>query len=109
MIADADLPSLVAAAGALGFVSTKEGFGFAAMEALVAGVPVVARDLPVLREVFADAVRYAVDPRTIVAHLGAVLASRPDPSAGQRLAGSFTWDAAAVAHVDLYHQVLAAR
>jgi glycosyltransferase-like protein len=45
-----DLPGLVAGAGAFAFPSTKEGFGLAAMEALAAGVPLVTRDLPVLRE-----------------------------------------------------------
>ena len=44
------------------FPSTKEGFGLAAMEALAAGRPVVTRDLPVLREVFGDTVRYASTP-----------------------------------------------
>lgn len=48
----ADLPALVAAADVLAFPSTKEGFGLAAMEPLAAGVPVVTRELPVLREVF---------------------------------------------------------
>ena len=51
----------MAAADVFAFPSTKEGFGLAAMEALAAGVPVVVRDLPVLREVFGDAVRYASD------------------------------------------------
>ena len=106
VIDDDDVPSLVAAASALGFVSTKEGFGLAAMEALAAGVPVVARDLRVLRGIFAGSVRYAVDPPSIAAHLEAVLAQRPDPVVGQRLAASFTWDAAAAAHLAFYHRVL---
>ena len=65
VVDDDELPALVAAAGALAFVSTKEGFGLAAMEALAAGVPVVARDLPVLREVFGPTVAYAADPPSI--------------------------------------------
>ncbi|MCW2947900.1 MAG: glycosyl transferase family 1, partial [Actinoallomurus sp.] len=51
----AGLPSLVAAADAFAFPSIKEGFGLAAMEALAAEVPLVVRDLPVLREVFGPA------------------------------------------------------
>ena len=54
-----DLPSLVAAASVFAFPSTKEGFGLAAMEALAAGVPVIASDLPVLREIFGGAARFA--------------------------------------------------
>ena len=42
-------PGLVAGAAAFAFPSRQEGFGLAAMEALAAGVPLVARDLPVLR------------------------------------------------------------
>lgn len=101
-VPDDELPSLVGEAAALGFVSTKEGFGLAAMEALAAGVPVVARDLPVLREVFGDVVRYADDVPGIAAALAAVLADPPAPAAGRGLAAGFTWRAAAEAHLDFY-------
>ena len=69
-------------------------------------MPVVARDLPVLREIFRDTVRYAVDPPGVAAHLEAVLRSRPDPVAGQRLAATNTWDAAAAAHLAFYDRLL---
>ncbi|MFL2000359.1 MSMEG_0565 family glycosyltransferase [Microbacterium sp. A1-JK] len=106
-LADGDVPSLVAGATVLGFVSTKEGFGLAAMEALAAGVPVVARDLPVTREVFGDAVTYATDVRQISDALERVLGGGAvDPAAGRRLARSFTWSAAARAHEDFYRAVL---
>ncbi len=68
------LPALVAEADVFAFPSTKEGFGLAAMEALAAGVPVVVRDLPVLREVFGDAVRYAPDAESLADELAAGLA-----------------------------------
>ncbi|MCW2795577.1 MSMEG_0565 family glycosyltransferase [Nocardioides sp.] len=97
-----ELPALVAEASALAMVSTKEGFGLAAMEALAAGVPVVARDLPVLREVFGSAVRFAGDPPSIAAALDAVIGSPPDPDVGRELAASFTWANAAAAHLDFY-------
>lgn len=102
VLADDELPALVSQAEALAFVSTKEGFGLAAMEALAAGVPVVARDLPVLREVFGDAVTYATDPPSIAAALGRVLTAPPDPSVGMVLAGRHTWRRAAVAHRRFY-------
>lgn len=103
---DPDLPALVAEASALGFVSTQEGFGLAAMEALAAGVPVVARDLPVLREVFDGAVRFAADVPAIADALAAVLHDRPAPAAGQALAATYTWDAAAGEHVEFYREAL---
>ena len=97
-----ELPSLVAQAAALAMVSTKEGFGLAAMEALAAGVPVVARDLPVLREVLGDCVGFGSDPASIATALGSVLDDPPDPAPGRALAASYTWERAARAHRDFY-------
>jgi glycosyltransferase-like protein len=110
-VEDAALPGLVAGASAFAFPSTKEGFGLAAMEALAAGVPVVARDLPVLREVFAGAVRFAADGEGFAAafagELAGVLAGgdASDPArtvVGRALADSHSWDAVAQAHVAAY-------
>ncbi|GAA4390861.1 MSMEG_0565 family glycosyltransferase [Tsukamurella soli] len=102
-VAEEELPSLVAGCDAFAFPSTKEGFGLAAMEALAAGRPVVARDLPILREVFGDTVTYAADVPALAARLADALT--PDPvrtAAGRTLARSLTWAAAARAHVEFY-------
>jgi glycosyltransferase-like protein len=105
-----ELPSLVAAADVFAFPSTKEGFGLAALEALAAGVPTVMSDLPVLREVFRDAVLFADSPTT-AAGLAAALAEaldRPDPVRrvnGEALARAHTWSAAARSHLDLYEEI----
>nr|WP_308129127.1 glycosyltransferase [Actinoplanes polyasparticus] len=98
------LPALVAGAAAFAFPSTKEGFGLAAMEALAAGIPVVVRDLPVLREVFGPAVGYGHDPSSLAAALLQAV-KEPDPSrrdAGRALAAAHTWEAAARRHVEFY-------
>jgi glycosyltransferase involved in cell wall biosynthesis len=81
------------------------------MEALAAGVPVVARDLPVLREVFAGAVRFAPDrgdfPESFAGELADVLTGA-DPAGparaavGRALAASHSWDAVAQAHLAAY-------
>jgi glycosyltransferase-like protein len=102
VVPEEQLAALVAGASAMAFVSTKEGFGLAAMEALAAGVPVVARDLPVLREVFGDAVRFAAEPMAMAGSLASVLSDPPDPAIGRALAASYTWEAAAAAHLELY-------
>ncbi|AZG47104.1 MSMEG_0565 family glycosyltransferase [Gordonia insulae] len=102
-VPDDDLPSLVAACDVFAFPSTKEGFGLAAMEALSAGRPVVARELPILREVFGDTVTYADSPSSLARAL--LDARTPDPhrrDAGRTLAQSLTWDAAARSHLDFY-------
>ena len=105
---DDDVPTLVAAASILGFVSTKEGFGLAAMEALAAGVPVVARSLPVVREVFGDAVAYASDPGEAADRMDEILrGDAPDPDLGRALAARHTWEAAAERHERFYEAVIA--
>lgn len=103
-VPDGDLPPLVAAAGAFAFPSVKEGFGLAAMEALAAGVPVVVRDLPVLREIFGTAARFATDAPTFAAALATAL-TRDDPArraAGHDLAAGHTWAEAARRHLAFY-------
>jgi glycosyltransferase-like protein len=106
-VAHADLPSLVASAGAFAFPSTIEGFGLAAMEALAAGVPLVTRDLPVLREVFDGAALFGTDPASIASVLRQAL-DQPDPArqaAGRLLAARHTWQAAAQAHMAFYRSL----
>lgn len=109
VVDDLELPTLVAQADALAFVSTKEGFGLAAMEALAAGVPVVARDLPVLREVFGPTVAYASTPEEIAEALADSLTGRGLASAGRVLARSYTWERAALAHTAFYEAHLERR
>jgi len=58
---DTELAALLAEARALLFPSFAEGFGLPVAEALAAGVPVIASELPVLREVAADVPDY-LDP-----------------------------------------------
>ncbi|WP_369251533.1 glycosyltransferase [Streptomyces sp. R41] len=85
----------------------KGGFGLAAMEALAAGVPLVVRDLPVLREVFGPAARFADTPEGLAAALGRALTSY-DPvraAAGRRLAARHTRGEATERHLAFYRSV----
>ncbi|WP_405059413.1 MSMEG_0565 family glycosyltransferase [Kribbella sp. NBC_01505] len=101
------LPALVAAADVFAFPSVKEGFGLAPLEALAAGVPLVVSDLPVFREIFAGTATYATDPPALAQALRAALTqSAPDRrTAGHALAASYTWPAAAQAHLALYNSL----
>ena len=57
-LGDATAMGLVAGAKALLFPSLAEGFGLPPLEAATLGVPVIANDLPVLREVLGDLAVY---------------------------------------------------
>jgi glycosyltransferase involved in cell wall biosynthesis len=99
-VADADLPSLYAGAELLVFPSLSEGFGLPVLEAFACGTPVVASDVPALREIggqeliVCDATR--VD--ALAAAIDSALARPPDRARRARLvahAGRFTWERAA--------------
>ncbi|MGW5248386.1 MSMEG_0565 family glycosyltransferase [Streptomyces sp. NPDC004129] len=102
-----ELPALVAAADVFAFPSLKEGFGLAAMEALAAGIPLVVRDLPVLREVFDPAARFAATPEELASELGHALTTDAPArrSAGRELALRHTWTEAAHRHIALYRSL----
>ncbi len=105
-VADDDLRRVVAGACALVLPSRDEGFGLTVLEALAAGTPVVASDLPVLREVGGTAVAYAPvgDAEGFATTLAAVLASPGDPSTRRAQAAGFTWQRSADGHRAAYAQ-----
>jgi glycosyltransferase involved in cell wall biosynthesis len=77
------------------------------MEALAAGVPLVARDLPVLREVFGEPARFAASPHDFATELYEAL-TQPDPdrrAAGRALAARHTWPVAAHRHLAFYQSL----
>jgi glycosyltransferase involved in cell wall biosynthesis len=109
-VPDAELPGWYAAADVLAFPSTKEGWGLAVLEAMSAGLPVVASDLPVFREYLRpgrDALMVpAADADALAAALGAVLddgalAGRLR-AAGHEVCARFTWDRCAAEHQRIY-------
>ena len=61
----------------------------------------VTRDLPVLREVFGGAARFAADPAGFARELRAALVGT-DPAPGRALARRYPWAAAAEAHRNFY-------
>jgi glycosyltransferase-like protein len=109
-VPDAELPAWYAAADVLAFPSTKEGWGLAVLEAMSAGLPVVASDLPVFREYLTsgrDALLVPVDDAPALA--GALTAVLDDPDLAAKLreaalatAQRFTWARSAAEHQAIY-------
>ena len=103
------LRAVVAGSSGLLFPSLDEGFGLPPLEAMAAGVPVVAADLPVTREVLGDEAAYR-SPTDAEGWLDAVgdLATSPvgTPESRRLRAGAFTWAATAKATVTAYRRAL---
>ncbi len=94
--------------------SRKEGFGLPMLEAMAAGVPVIASDIPALREVGAGAAIY-VPPDDADAWAQAITAIAADAgmradriARGRARAEAFTWQATARALADIYAEAAAA-
>ena len=108
-----DLARVVAGAAALVFPSWYEGFGLPALEALACGTPVVASDLPALREVLDDQAEL-VPPGDAAALADALARVLEDPggeparTARRTRAAAFTWAACAQATLAAYRRALEA-
>jgi glycosyltransferase-like protein len=109
-VADTELPAWYAAADVLAFPSTKEGWGLAVLEAMSAGLPVVASDLAVFREYLRpgrDALLVPVDDASaLAAALASVLDDRQLAgrlrSAGRKVAARYSWARSAAEHQAIY-------
>ncbi len=109
-VADAELPAWYAASDVLAFPSTKEGWGLAVLEAMSAGLPVVASDLPVFREYLRpgrDALLVPVDDApALAAALAAVLDDHQLAGelrgAGRAVCERFSWARSAAEHRAIY-------
>ncbi len=89
---DAELAQLYRQGAGLLMASNHEGFGLPIVEAALAGLPVLARDLPVFREVAGEHARYfsGADPDALARTLSAWMAAGFTPgSAGMN---PLTWD-----------------
>ncbi|XBB68495.1 glycosyltransferase family 1 protein [Nocardioides sp. WV_118_6] len=112
---DADeLAGLYASASAYVFPTRFEGFGLPVLEAMAAGCPVLASELPVLREAGGAAME-TFDPTSAPAIATAVRRLVADPArqealraAGRARAAEFTWRRTAEATVASYRRTVAA-
>jgi len=108
----ADIPHLLREADLLFIPSLWEGFGIAAVEAMAAGLPVVAGDVPGLRDVVGTKAGILVDPCSIsgMSHaLERVLTDRDLyrrlGSAGPERASAYSIRECALRHLEIYECV----
>jgi glycosyltransferase involved in cell wall biosynthesis len=98
---DERIVSLLAGATAFAFPSVYEGFGLPVVEAMAAGAPVLASDIPVMREVAGDAAVLLppADPGAWGRAIGQLATDDERRTAliqvGRRRAATFSWDATA--------------
>jgi len=102
---------LTAGATVLAYPSLDEGFGLPPLEAMASGVPVVASNAAVLRDVLGDAA-LLVDPTDVPALGAALLEAVSDDSLRARLAAAgpvraaaYPWSRAARSFVELYERL----
>jgi glycosyltransferase involved in cell wall biosynthesis len=107
---DAELAALYGAALAYAFVSLSEGFGLPGLEAMQAGVPVVAADAGSLPEVYGDAAHYCdpLDVDSIASGLADVATDEELRARlvarGRRRAAQFSWTRTAEQTLAVYSE-----
>jgi glycosyltransferase involved in cell wall biosynthesis len=102
LVPDDDLAAIYTGARALVLASDDEGFGLPTVEALACGTPVVACDLPALREVMGDRATFVAHDDLTGLLATAAIARRPAPSPP-----AWTWNDAATATWRVYAEALA--
>ena len=105
----AEVVSLMQRASALVFPSLYEGFGLPPIEAMACGCPVAASNAAALPETVGDAARLfdPHDPRAIADAVRDVLAAQDEwRGRGLARAARFTWERTALAHEDVYRELL---
>jgi glycosyltransferase involved in cell wall biosynthesis len=113
-VTDAEYGELLGQAFALVHASLDEGFGIPLIEAMSTGTPVVVSDIPIFREVGADAAGYfpAQDPDAAAAAIRALESRdlwRRRSERGREVAARYDWRASAATLLEMLLRVGASR
>jgi glycosyltransferase involved in cell wall biosynthesis len=113
-VTDAEYAELLGGAFALVHASLDEGFGIPLIEAMSTGTPIVVSDIPIFREVGADAAGYfpATDPDAAAAAIRALEMPelwRARSARGRQVAAQYDWDASARVLLGVLERVVATR
>jgi glycosyltransferase-like protein len=112
-VSDAELAGWYRAADALAFPSLKEGWGLVVLEAMSAGLPVVATDIPVFREYLTSGRDSLLvppeDAGALAAAMGEVMIHQDLRDrlqrGGQDVVARFTWPQTARQHLAVYNEI----
>lgn len=110
---DKDLVALYSSCGVFVYPSVYEGFGLPPLEAMACGAPVIAGDIPVLRETLSDNARLVdpLDTKSLAKAIVSVLAEEDErlrlSALSRRHAAQFSWSETARMTHEIYKQVLA--
>ncbi len=109
-VADQDLIALLKKSWALLQPSLSEGFGLTGIEAMAAGVPVIASKIPIFEEVYQDAA-LLFDPTSTDALVEKIQSLTPSTRAalirrGKKVATTYQWSKMAVQTEAVYREVL---
>ena len=114
-IPDDAVPALLRRAAAVAYPSLDEGFGLPALEALACGGALVTTNGTAMAEVTGDAavlIRPG-DGDALADALAALVAGGPEVDRlrrrGPEVASTYTWEASAAAHTDVYRSVSGTR
>jgi glycosyltransferase involved in cell wall biosynthesis len=114
-VSDAERRDLLAGASVFAYPSLYEGFGLPPLEAMAAGVPVLASNRGAIPEVAGDAALF-VDPTDVDALAGGISVLLDDPDrrdaairSGRKRAERFSWASAVEGFVEMYTTVAGAR
>ncbi|MBI3443624.1 glycosyltransferase family 4 protein [Candidatus Woesebacteria bacterium] len=106
-----ELAKLVRKASAYVVPSLSEGFGIPGLNAMVAGIPVVASNIPVLKEVYSTAALYfnPQDSKDIAAKINKILIDQKTKSdlvkKGRSLVGKYSWLKMAQETLSVYNSI----